>query len=490
MDAATAFNTARFLQAVTTEHTWEALRMCWIDVYLGPPDWIVTDAGLNFHAAEFKRAARALSINIKEIPIEAHNSVRKVERYHTALRHAYEIFRTETDAEPEITLQIAVKAVNNTAGPNGLVPTLLVFGAYPRINNNSPPAPSTIKQAETMQKAMEEIRRIHTKRQVNDALATRNGPDTTATAALPLQSLDPNNTTQAQDTGAAAPPSELLDGQGGEIREGIMVATEQPQRQRRSRPRKNPAETFTTKTNLLIANYFTAKEDANYALAIKLRKKGVITTPSKPFKQSNHQEIKGLMAQGVFHIVQYDKKHHGGIHVFKSRLVRKIKGKNKTPYKKSRLVIQGKALQIDTSTFDPCLLILAQNNKDFALIGMQTNNTIGLTDKSFSNRKDTKLTKATFTAKPKQFLKPSKPITFNSGMLSLDNNGNIHLHQKGQGKQLQPVNPDSPESHQQYVEQRARGAYIASIYQPEACFDYSVAAQHQSPDTSNIKELN
>ncbi|KDN67316.1 putative conserved hypothetical protein, partial [Colletotrichum sublineola] len=73
VDAATAFNAARFLRAVTAEHTWEALRMCWIDVYLGPPDWIVTDAGLNFHAAEFKRAARALSIDVKEIPIEAHN---------------------------------------------------------------------------------------------------------------------------------------------------------------------------------------------------------------------------------------------------------------------------------------------------------------------------------------------------------------------------------------------------------------------------------
>ena len=31
----------------------------------------------------------------------------------------------------ELTLQIAVKAVNNFAGSNGLIPILLVFGAYP-----------------------------------------------------------------------------------------------------------------------------------------------------------------------------------------------------------------------------------------------------------------------------------------------------------------------------------------------------------------------
>jgi hypothetical protein len=32
-------------------------------------------------------------------------------------------------------LQLAVKAVNDTASPNGLVPTLLVFGAYPRLSS-------------------------------------------------------------------------------------------------------------------------------------------------------------------------------------------------------------------------------------------------------------------------------------------------------------------------------------------------------------------
>lgn len=35
------------------------------------------------------------------------------------------------DISPKAALQMAVKAVNDTAGPDGLVPTLLVFGAYP-----------------------------------------------------------------------------------------------------------------------------------------------------------------------------------------------------------------------------------------------------------------------------------------------------------------------------------------------------------------------
>jgi hypothetical protein len=41
---------------------------------------------------------------------------------------------------------MAVKAINNTASPNGLVPTLLVYGAYLRISKLDPPTPSVINQ--------------------------------------------------------------------------------------------------------------------------------------------------------------------------------------------------------------------------------------------------------------------------------------------------------------------------------------------------------
>jgi hypothetical protein len=40
------------------------------------------------------------------------------------------------------------------------------------------------------------------------------------------------------------------------------------------------------------------------------------------------------------------------------------------------------------------------------------------------------------------------------------------------------------------VEQRARGAYVASICQPEAAFDLSVAAQHQEPVQADVAALN
>ena len=52
---------------------------------------------------------------------------------------------------------MAVKAINNTASPDGLVPTLLVYGAYLRISKLDPPAPSITERAAIIRKAMAEI---------------------------------------------------------------------------------------------------------------------------------------------------------------------------------------------------------------------------------------------------------------------------------------------------------------------------------------------
>ena len=65
---------------------------------------------------------------------------------------------------------MAVKAINKTAGPNGLVPTLLVYGAYPRISKLDPPAPSVIERAAVIRKAIAKIVKLRAKQTVNNAL--------------------------------------------------------------------------------------------------------------------------------------------------------------------------------------------------------------------------------------------------------------------------------------------------------------------------------
>ena len=83
---------------------------------------------------------------------------------------------------------MAVKAINNTTSPNGLVPTLLVYGAYLRISKLDPPAPSVTERATAIWKAIAEIVKLRAKQTVNNALYYRNGPNTTLVYNLPLNS--------------------------------------------------------------------------------------------------------------------------------------------------------------------------------------------------------------------------------------------------------------------------------------------------------------
>jgi hypothetical protein len=151
----------------------------------------VHNAGKNFTAIEFKQLASSMLIEVKEVPVKAHNSVGLVERYHAPLRRVYEIMKEELKDEhidKEMILQMAVKAVNDSAGPDGIVLTLLVFGSYPRMTEIDLPSPTIAKRAEAIRAATKEVRRLHVKRQVNDALAIRNSLNTIATGELPLQS--------------------------------------------------------------------------------------------------------------------------------------------------------------------------------------------------------------------------------------------------------------------------------------------------------------
>jgi hypothetical protein len=83
---------------------------------------------------------------------------------------------------------MAVKAANNTAGPDGLVPTLLVFSTYPHMTKLDPPAPLITEHAMAIRKAMTEITKLQACKSVNDALHHRNRPDTTPLHDLPLNS--------------------------------------------------------------------------------------------------------------------------------------------------------------------------------------------------------------------------------------------------------------------------------------------------------------
>ena len=70
---------------------------------------------------------------------------------------------------------MAVKAVNNIISLNRLVPTLLVYRAYLKIDKLDPLTPSITDRAAVIQKAIAKIVKLRAKKTVNNALHYCNG---------------------------------------------------------------------------------------------------------------------------------------------------------------------------------------------------------------------------------------------------------------------------------------------------------------------------
>ena len=58
---------------------------------------------------------------------------------------------------------MAFEVINNYIGPNGLIPTLLVFKAYLYIVKSNIPNPTVIKQAAALKKAIEKVKKLRAK---------------------------------------------------------------------------------------------------------------------------------------------------------------------------------------------------------------------------------------------------------------------------------------------------------------------------------------
>jgi hypothetical protein len=397
VDEATNFQAARFLDNVSAEHTWDALRLCWIDVYLGPPDVIKHDAGKNFKSALFRQNANTLSIATTAVPIEAAHSIGLVERYHAPLRRAYDIISDELHSNvPRSTrLQMAVKAVNDTAGYDGLIPTLLVFGAFPRISDADPPSLTTTQRAAAIKAAMSEVGKLYAKRQISDALRMRNGPQMDRVRELPIGSevlvwrihekewtgpfklLGINNETCLIDTGKKNPLEFRITTikpykRNTELSRVVEEETEQemepittkevsqnatnlplPQitismpeepilvKRGRGRPRKYPhgAEKDTNTNSQTSPGKRSRGRPRKHLLLEETYAATAISGPPPNFTESRRKEINGLIESGVFSIAEDIP---AGIRVFGSRFVDIIKypGTEKA-FEKSRLVVQG-----------------------------------------------------------------------------------------------------------------------------------------------------
>ena len=129
------------------------------------------DQGSNLVSQYFKSAVEAEGITLLEAPGGiTSKQCPHVERYHLPLRSVYSKIKCMMPGATRVDiLSMAVKFVNDTVGPEGLSPTLLVFGCIPKPARNVPT--STQRQrAEALQSVTKELAKIYASTRVKFGL--------------------------------------------------------------------------------------------------------------------------------------------------------------------------------------------------------------------------------------------------------------------------------------------------------------------------------
>jgi transposase InsO family protein len=181
VDRDTRYAAAKFLTSTTAEALWEQLQLMWTTTYIGAPDILKVDRGSNFQSAYFQTSLAAVGIRSHAAGVEAAHQLGTGERFHGTLKRLYSKVRADhPNMSQALSLAYATKGYNDTQGPDGLVPTLLVYGSFPKL-----PYPSSHEAAQPLEKRMA-------------ALATaREEYERIVTAAVLARATKPNTKTPA-----------------------------------------------------------------------------------------------------------------------------------------------------------------------------------------------------------------------------------------------------------------------------------------------------
>ena len=174
IDADTRDSAATFLGGESTEDVWNAFLTCWVSTYVSFPDSVKADHGSLFTSAKWNKHADNSGMAVEITPVESSNSMGVCERYHDALRRIYmKIPRDHPAASMELKLSLATKAMNDTCGPDSLVPSLLVFGTLLRIATGDIGHPNQETCMNMMQTARLEMETVVTKQRIRTVLQRR-----------------------------------------------------------------------------------------------------------------------------------------------------------------------------------------------------------------------------------------------------------------------------------------------------------------------------
>ncbi len=159
-------------------------------------------------------------------------------------------------------------------------------------------------------------------------------------------------------------------------------------------------------------------------------------------------------------------------------------------------------MKIDTSSDLQTDLKNDHLRTDMSVVDMQTNDILILVDSNFAAAKEKAIIDAKIMIKSRDNLESNSSLKFNDTIIERQEN-DIYLRQISQSDHLQLIQSvdiaitSSRDkirfaliSKEQYVTQRARNAYVASICQSKASFDLSFVAQSIEVSSENITTLN
>ena len=138
----TDYQNAVLFKGKSWQDIWNAIVEGWASVYLGYPNPIRADSGSAFPSKFWKGVTTLQGNNVEISWVESHSSLGVGERSHDPLRQILDkIVSDHPRLDPEIAIRLAVKAINDTMGPEGVVPSLLVYGSlliFPALNMDAP----------------------------------------------------------------------------------------------------------------------------------------------------------------------------------------------------------------------------------------------------------------------------------------------------------------------------------------------------------------
>ena len=179
VDVGTHYQNAVFLRGESVQHVWDALVECWASVYVGFPNKLRTDQGSVFTSKAWSELTRLHGIELQLSGIASHNSIGVGERYHAPLRRVYSIVRAATPGmSDELSLRCAIKGMNDTLGPEGLVPTYLVYGTFPSFPVRKATNPTHEQRMKALAAARAEMATITSELRVLTALKSKLPPAT------------------------------------------------------------------------------------------------------------------------------------------------------------------------------------------------------------------------------------------------------------------------------------------------------------------------